>query len=142
MGKQRRVMDASLDVEYRGTSPKSHDALTAGQRADLSKEVESMTINDRVASIDATFLPSVHRMVNDAYSIIDTELRGLHRTASGRGGLDKVQTGQFERYVAALVKLVNIDKMVSDGSEVDAMGDEELKKKVIETLNKGGKGGR
>lgn len=136
MGK-RRIMDASLAVEYRGTSSKSHESLAEGQREDLAKESELMTVNENIALVDAQFLPSVHRMVNDAYSIIDMELRRLGRTAGSRGGLDKVQTGQFERYTAALVKLVNVGKVISDGSEVDAMSDEELTKRVAEKLLKG-----
>ena len=141
MGK-RRIMDASLDVEYRAAGSKGHSSVVAAQEAALAKEAELMTLNENLSAVVVPFLPSVHRMINDAYSVIDVELRRLGHEAANRGGLDKVQTGQFERYTAALVKLVNVGRLIADGSEVDAMSDEELTRRVTEKLLKGAPRGR
>lgn len=137
-GKRRHVMDASLDVEYTSISDREHSALVTKQRKSIAEEAKTMTVNDGLSGIDAVFMPSVHRMVNSAYSIIDTELRRLLREAHrGSGGLDKSGTAQFERYASSLVRLVNLERSVRDDSEVEAMSDEELTKKVIEKLSPG-----
>lgn len=134
-GKKRRVMDASLDVAYTSLSGDEHSAIATRERASLLAEADSMEVNAQLSSVDVSFLPSVHRMVNSAYSVIDVELRRLLREANrGTGGLDKSETGQFERYTSSLVRLVNLERQVKDDSEVEAMGDEELTKRVIEKL--------
>ena len=133
-GKRRRVMDASLDVEYTSSSDKGHSALVTKQRKALAEESPSMVINDNLKGVDVVFLPSVHRMVNNSYSVIESEVRRLLRESSRGNGLDKSQTAQFERYVSSLVRLANLERSVRDDSEVEAMSDEELTTKVIEKL--------
>lgn len=133
--KRRRIMDASLDVEYSSKSENSDQALVARQRKALHAEASEMVVNDNLKSVDVVFLPSVHRMVNNSYAVIESEVRRLLRASNLGGGLDKSQTAQFERYVSSLVRLANLERSVRDDSEVEAMSDEELTTKVIEKLS-------
>lgn len=131
---KRRVMDAAhLQVDYDSLSKTETRGLVASQGAELAAEARSIDINRNIQQVDVVMLPSVHRMVNNAYSVIDSELRRLQRE-SASGGLSKTDTTQFERYASSLVRLVNMERSVRNDSEVDAMSDEELTKKVVAKL--------
>jgi hypothetical protein len=131
---KRRVMDAAhLQVDYGSLSKTETRGLVATQGAELVAEARAIDVNRDLQHIDVVMLPSVHRMVNNAYSVIDSELRRLQRESMA-GGLSKTDTTQFERYAASLVRLVNMERSVRNDSDVDAMSDEELTKKVLAKL--------
>ena len=136
MGKKptRRVMDAShLSVDYESLSRTDSRAVKAQRGEDLAAEAKNIAINSRIAEQAIATLPSVHTMLHNSYAIIDTEIRRLGRQ-SHRGGLDRADTAQFEKYAASLVRLVKMEHEVRDNSSLDAMSDKELTEEVVKKL--------
>jgi hypothetical protein len=91
--------------------------------------------NKVAGTISATLLPSVYGMLHNSYSVIDTEIRRLARMAK-HAGLDKAGTQQFEKYTAALVRLVNMHHTVRDNSQLEALPDSKLLEHARAVLEK------
>ncbi len=132
--KQRLIIDAShLAGDYDSLSRTDDRAMKARQGEALAAEAKNIQINSKIAEHAVATLPSVHTMLHNSYSIIDSELRRLGRQ-SQRCGLDRTETGQFEKYAHSLVRLVKMESEVRDNSALDAMSDKELTEQVLKKL--------
>lgn len=118
----------ALSLDYRAIEPAAPDAGEV-----LARAAKTVHIAPRREIITVETMPSVHAMLHNAYSVIDVELRRLGRVAQLEG-LSKTETNQFERYAAAMCKLVGLEHDIRDNSELDAMSDEALTDAVVTRL--------
>ena len=118
----------AISLDYRAIEPAAPDSGEV-----LAKAAKTVHIAPRREVITVETMPSVHAMLHNAYSVIDVELRRLGREAQ-MAGLSKTETTQFERYAAAMVKLVGLEHDIRDNSELDAMSDEALTDAVVTRL--------
>lgn len=120
-------------MDYGSLSRTDSRAAKVQRGEDLAAEAKNIQINSKIAEHAIATLPSVHTMLHNSYAIIDSELRRLGRQ-SHRGGLDRTETGQFEKYASSLVRLVKMEHEVRDNSSLDAMSDKELTEEVVKKL--------
>lgn len=119
-------------IDYASLDNQGSKGLIASQGEALASEAANIEINSKAKEISIPFLPSVHTMLTNAYSVIDSELRRLGRDATY--GLDKSDTIQFEKYVSSLVRLANLEHNIRDTSELEAMSDKNLEEAVKRAL--------
>ena len=133
---KKHIMKAShTPMDYASLDSQGTKALVASQGEALAAEAKHIAINSKAEDMALPFLPSVHTMLTNAYSVIDTEIRRLGRLA--HHGLDRPETLQFEKYVTSLVRLANLENNIRDTSELEAMSDKNLKEAVKKALERG-----
>ena len=123
---------AHTKIDYGSLDEMGTKALIARQGEELAAEASGIEINSRAREMALPYLPSVHAMLTNAYTVIDSEVRRLGRDA--QYGLDKGQTAQFEKYVSSLVKLANLEHNIRDTSDLEAMSDSSLTEAVRKAL--------
>lgn len=133
---KKYIMNAShTQMDYDSLDSRGTKALVAAQGEALAAEAKNISINSKAKEIALPFLPSVHTMLTNAYSVIDMEVRRLGRAA--QVGLDRSETLQFEKYVTSLVRLANLENNIRDTSELEAMSDKNLEEAVKKALERG-----
>ena len=133
---KKHIMKAShTQMDYASLDSQGTKALVASQGEALAAEAKNISINSKAKEIALPFLPSVHTMLTNAYSVIDMEVRRLGREA--HMGLDRSDTLQFEKYVTSLVRLANLENNIRDTSELEAMSDKNLEEAVKKALERG-----
>ena len=98
------------------------------QQADELIEAEGTTVevNRSAASqLDVTFLPSLHGIMTNTYSLIDSEMRRLLRS-SASSGLDNFQSRHFAALTRSLCQLAQLEMGVREQNELEYMPDDKL----------------
>jgi len=121
--------------------PSSADRKEALAEADIIIEEEGATVevNRNAASqIDVTYLPSLHSIFSNTYTIIDSEMRHLARCSSGTG-LDNLQSRHFGVLTRSLCQLAQLEMGIKEQSNYESIPDEDLEDIVLKALERKGR---
>ena len=134
----RRSDSKKLSVQFHSAGGKLGDEEALEKvRGELRHEARRIKINDKLAMDGgASIVPDVHSLVSNAYFIIDSELRTLRQISSTSYGLDKNQSANFAAIVRSIQTLSNVEKDLKDQNALEALPDDELRKKASEAFLK------
>tara|TARA_R100000365_G_C2722018_1_gene54260 strand:- start:353 stop:799 length:447 start_codon:yes stop_codon:yes gene_type:complete len=125
-----RLSKAAVKYDIAVTErPSKVDRKEALAEADVIIEEagSAVDVNRNAASqIDVTYLPSLHSIFSNTYTIIDSEMRHLARCSSGPG-LDNLQSRHFGVLTRSLCQLAQLEMGIKEQSSYDAIPDDELK---------------
>jgi len=107
-------------------------------RAELRAEAKNVPVNKKLhLEAETSLVPDVHSLVGNAYHIIDTELRTLRSASRNQyEGLDKNQAANFHGIVRSIQTLNNIEMTLRDQNALEALPDDELRKRASEAFLK------
>ena len=107
-------------------------------RAELRAEAKETPINKKLhLEAETSLVPDVHSLVGNAYHIIDTELRTLKSLSRNQyEGLDKNQAANFASIVRSIQTLNNVEMTMRDQNALEALPDDELRKRASEAFLK------
>jgi len=92
----------------------------------IAAEGSTVEVNrDLPAQLDITFLPSLHGIMSNTYSVIDNEVRRLLRSSSS-SGLDSFQSRHLGMLTRSLCQLAQLEMGVREQNELEYMPDEKL----------------
>ena len=134
----RRSDSKKLSAQFHSAGGKLGDNKALEKvRSELRHEARRIKINDRL-SMDggAAIVPDVHSLVSNAYFIIDSELRTLRQVSATSYGLDKNQAANFAALVRSIQTLSNVETSLRDQNALEALPDDELRKKASEAFLK------
>jgi len=123
---------AALHEEASTTRPSKLVRREALDEADSIIEAEGSLVDvNRNASsqIDVTYLPSLHGIFANVYTIIDSEMRHLSRCSSSTG-LDNLQSRHFGVLTRSICQIAQLEMGIREQSEVDSIPDDKLKELV------------
>ena len=134
----RRKDSKGLSVQFHSAGGKLGDEEALEKvRSELRHEARRIKINDRISMDgDISIVPDVHSLVANAYFIIDSELRTLRQISSTSYGLDKNQSANFAAIVRSIQTLSNVEASLGDQHALEALPDDELRKKASEAFLK------
>jgi hypothetical protein len=134
----RRKDSKGLSVQFHSAGGELGDNEALEKvRGELRHEARRIKINDKLAMEGAaSIVPDVHSLVSNAYFIIDSELRTLRQVSSTSYGLDKNQAANFASIVRSIQTLSNVESQLKDQNALEALPDDELRKKASEAFLK------
>ncbi len=98
------------------------------QQADELIEAEGATVevNKSAASqLDVTYLPSLHGIMTNTYTLIDSEMRRLLRSSVSTG-LDNFQSRHLGTLTRSLCQLAQLEMGIREQNELEYMPDDKL----------------
>ena len=98
------------------------------QQADELIEAEGTTgeVNkSAISQLDVAYLPSLHGIMTNTYSVIDSEIRRLMR-ASASSGLDNFQSRHLGTLTRSLCQLAQLEMGIREQNELEYMPDDKL----------------
>jgi|TARA_Y100000310_G_C20597416_1_gene771224 hypothetical protein len=128
----KKIFDAKkLAVKYDEALTKRPSKLVRREvlaEADELIEVEGSTVevNRNISSaVDITYLPSLHSIMTNTYSVIDGEVRRLLRSSNG-SGLDNFQSRHLGTLTRSLCQLAQLEMGIKEQNELEYMADDKL----------------
>ena len=128
----KKIFDAKkLAIKYDEALTKKSSKFVRREilaEADTLIESEGSTVEvNRVISsqVDVTYLPSLHGIMTNTYSVIDGEIRRLLRS-SGSTGLDNFQSRHLGTLTRSLCQLAQLEMGIREQNELEYMPDDKL----------------
>ena len=78
-----------------------------------------------ISQLDVSFLPSLHGIMTNTYSVIDSEVRRLMRSSQS-SGLDNFQSRHLGTLTRSLCQLAQLEMGIREQNELEYMPDEKL----------------
>jgi len=97
-------------------------------RADelIAEEGATVEINQATPSnLVVSLLPSLHGIMTNTYSVIDSEIRRLLRS-SGQSGLDNYESKHLAVLTRSLCQLANLEMGIREQNELEYLSDDKL----------------
>lgn len=92
----------------------------------IAAEGATVEVNrDATKQLDVTFLPSLHGIMTNTYSVIDSEMRRLLRTSIS-SGLDNLQSRHLGTLTRSLCQLAQLEIGIREQNELEYMPDDKL----------------
>ena len=98
------------------------------QQADELIEAEGTTVEvnkSAISQLDVTYLPSLHGIMTNTYTLIDSEMRRLLRS-SVSSGLDNFQSRHLGTLTRSLCQLAQLEMGIREQNELESMPDDKL----------------
>tara|TARA_R100000152_G_C6770439_1_gene196612 strand:- start:31 stop:492 length:462 start_codon:yes stop_codon:yes gene_type:complete len=131
----KRYDSTTLSVQ---TQRRHDDEALERVRAELRAEAKQVPVNKQLhLEAETSLVPDVHSLIGNAYHIIDTELRTLKSLSRNQyEGLDKNQAANFAAIVRSIQTLNNVEMTLRDQNALEALPDDELRKRASEAFLK------
>ena len=92
----------------------------------IAAEGATVEVNrEAVQQLDVAYLPSLHGIMTNTYSVIDSEVRRLMR-ASVSSGLDNFQSRHLGTLTRSLCQLAQLEMGIREQNELEYMPDDKL----------------
>jgi len=92
----------------------------------IAAEGATVEVNRDLASrLDVTYLPSLHGIMTNTYSVIDNEMRQLLRSSIS-SGLDNSQSRHLGMLTRSLCQLAQLEMGIREQNELEYMPDDKL----------------
>ena len=98
------------------------------QQADELIEAEGTTVEvnkSAISQLDVTYLPSLHGIMTNTYTLIDSEMRRLLRSSVSTG-LDNFQSRHLGTLTRSLCQLAQLEMGIREQNELEYMPDDKL----------------
>ena len=98
------------------------------QQADELIEAEGTTVEvnkSAISQLDVTYLPSLHGIMTNTYTLIDSEMRRLLRSSIS-SGLDNFQSRHLGTLTRSRCQLAQLEMGIREQHEVEYMPDDKL----------------
>ena len=131
----KRYDSTTLSVQ---THRRHDDEALERVRAELRAEAKQVPVNKQLhLEAETSLVPDMHSLIGNAYHIIDTELRTLKSLSRNQyEGLDKNQAANFAAIVRSIQTLTNVEMTLRDQNALEALPDDELRKRASEAFLK------
>jgi hypothetical protein len=92
----------------------------------IAAEGATVEVNKTALSqLDVSFLPSLHGIMTNTYSVIDSEIRRLLRNSLS-SGLDNLQSRHLGTLTRSLCQLAQLEMGIREQNELEYMPDDKL----------------
>lgn len=92
----------------------------------IAAEGSTVEVNrDLAEQLDVSYLPSLHGIMTNTYSVIDSEMRRLMRSSTS-SGLDNFQSRHLGTLTRSLCQLAQLEMGIREQNELEYMPDDKL----------------
>ena len=138
----KKIFDAKkLAVKYDEaltSKPSKFSRKEVAREADELIEAEGATVEinrEAESQLDVTYLPSLHGIMTNTYSLIDSEMRRLLRSSIS-SGLDNSQSRHLGTLTRSLCQLAQLEMGIREQTELEYMPDDKLQELADKAFKK------